>query len=506
MKTKYSTVFKHVMKAKDIVDPNAIHVSEATEKKLSSFVPYVDYHSNADLIGIAFDVAVANMFNANGDGVDSEGAWRIMRTVSGKPINVEHDRKSIIGHIMDGSFTDMTWKKWLYYDDIKDTKEIFNITLGGVLYKVVAKSIGEALLEIQKGVETDFEIAASWEVGFDSFFAAVGDDNLLKNCEILRSEEEIAKVSKYMKCFGGKGVLPNGKKVFRLIDSEGTVVFLGAGLTKYPAAKVGPVYIRDEDDSSPAKEDKSISHFNKDDVSSLRTDDKIMNKEQIMELIKEVVASNKDSGELSESLAGATSKIADAIVESNKSYVAERNQAKEDAEKAIAIAKEKEEKVEALEKKIEETSTALAEANKKLEKIEQEAKAAELKEKFNERMTALDEKFELSDEDREILASQVSAVESDEDFEKFSKSLEVLMSSKLKEKIEEAKAEEEKKIKEALSEELKKRGIEDPLESKASKKEGAGIPNNSSKASEENVSIREKFSKAFTKETVKVSI
>lgn len=511
MKTKYSTVFKHVMKAKDIVDPNAIHVSEATEKKLSSFVPYVDYHSNADLIGIAFDVAVANMFNANGDGVDSEGAWRIMRTVSSKPINVEHDRNLIIGHIMDGSFTDMTWKKWLYYDDIKDTKEIFNITLGGVLYKVVAKSIGEALLEIQKGVETDFEIAASWEVGFDSFFAAVGNDNLLENCEILRSEEEIAKVSKYMKCFGGKGVLPNGKKVFRLIDPEGTVVFLGAGLTKYPAAKVGPVYIREEDDSagsepSPAKEDKSISHFNKDDVSSLRTDDKIMNKEQIMELIKEVVASNKDSGELSESLAGATSKIADAIVESNKSYVAERNQAKEDAEKAIAIAKEKEEKVEALEKKIEETSTALAEANKKLEKIEQEAKAAELKEKFNERMTALDEKFELSDEDREILASQVSAVESDEDFEKFSKNLEVLMSSKLKEKIEEAKAEEEKKIKSALSEELKKRGIEDPLESKASKAKEGEVPNTSSAASEENVSIREKFSKAFTKETVKVSI
>ena len=121
-------------------------------------------------------------------------------------------------------------------------------------------------------------------------------------------------------------------------------------------------------------------------------------------------------------------------------------------------------------------------------------------------MSALDEKFELSDEDREILASQVSSLESDEDFEKFSKNLEVLMSSKLKEKIEEAKAEEEKKIKEALSEELKKRGIEDPLESKASKKEGEVIPNNSSKASEENVSIREKFSKAFTKETVKVSI
>lgn len=503
MTTKYSTIFEHVIRASDLIKPDLLNISEASQKELQDYVPYVDYSKSQDLLGMAFDVALVNVFNLNGDGICSKGAIKMAPTLTHKPINIEHDRSTIVGHILEGSFSDVDFKKRLYPSDVEDTLIPFNITLGGVLYKVVAKGLAEILKDIQEGKETDFMIASSWEVGFDSFFAAIGS-NRLDQCRIITDQAEVEKLAPYMKGSGGKGVLPNGEIINRLIDPNGTIVFLGAGLTKYPAASVGPVHVFDYSelkDEPVAAQEKAISHLKEDDVSSMRTETIDMDKQEIIDTIKEAVAS---AGVSQEALASTTSKIADAIVESNKVFVAEKEAAIAEAAKAGLKVKEQDEKIASLEQKIAETVATLEKANEKLQKIEEEGLALAAKEKFNERMSALDEKFALTDADREIISKQVQAVASDEAFAELVKSFEVIMAPKLKETIAASEVEVAKKLEVAVAEELKKRGIKDPLEE--AKTEKTELPNNSVEASKTNVSLREKFSQALDRKKIKVTI
>ena len=503
MTTKYSTKFEHIIRASDLIKPDSLKISEASQKELQNYVPYVDYSKSQDLLGMAFDVALVNVFNLNGDGICSKGAIKMAPTLTHKPINIEHDRSTIIGHILEGSFSDVDFKKRLYPEDVENTMIPFNITLGGVLYKIVAKGLAEILKDIQEGIETDFMIASSWEVGFDSFFAAIGS-NRLDQCRIVKDQEEVAKLSQYMKGSGGKGVLPNGEIINRLIDPDGTIVFLGAGLTKYPAASVGPVYVFDYSslEGEPvAAQEKAISHLKEDDVSSMRTETIDMDKQEIIDTIKEAVAS---AGVSQEALASTTSKIADAIVESNKVFVAEKEAAIAEAAKAGLKIKEQDEKIASLEQKIAETAATLKKANEKLQKVEEEAIATAAKEKFNERMAAIDSKFALNDADREIICKQVQAVASEEAFAELMKSFEVLMASKLKETIAANEIEASKKLELAVAEELKKRGIKDPLDE--AKTENKEILNNSAEASKNNVSLREKFSQALDRKKIKVTI
>ena len=233
----------------------------------------------------------------------------------------------------------------------------------------------------------------------------------------------------------------------------------------------------------------------------MRTETIDMDKQEIIDTIKEAVAS---AGVSQEALASTTSKIADAIVESNKVFVAEKEAAIAEAKEAGLKVKEQDEKITTLEQKIAETVATLEKANEKLQKIEEEGLALAAKEKFNERMAAIDAKFSLTDADREIIAKQVQAVASDDAFAELVRNFEVIMAPKLKETIAAVETEAAKKLEVAVAEELKKRGIKDPLE--APKTEEGEIPNNSIEASKNNVSLREKFSQALDRKKIKVTI
>lgn len=503
---KYTARFEHVITASDIKRYSNFNISKASQQELSKHVPFIDYSNSLDLLGLAFDVALVNTFNKNGDGINSMGAIKMKQSLKHKPINIEHNRDIIVGHILEGKFTDTNFKKELKEEDVANSNNPFNITLGGVLYKIVAKDLSKILIDIQEGKETDFSIASSWEVGFDSFFAAVGGD-YISECEIIDDESEIESLSAYMKSFGGKGYLNDGRKINRLINPEGELVFLGAGLTKYPAANVGPVYAYNYKDTKKS-EDESISHFNKSNVIDLKSKEIFMNKEEIVKLIEEAVASSDSSKIMNqESVANTTAKIADAIIESNKKFIEKKEEAEANLKEANEKAILQEEAISSLQKQIDEASLALNEANKKIEAFEKQSQEALAKEEFNARMSLIDDKFDLSDKDREILASQISAISSNEEFDSFAKNLEVLMSEKLKSTIEDRKILSQEKLKEAVAQELKNRGIVDPMSEKSEElSKQSEIPNNSAEASEQIASIKDKFLNAFKKENIKVTI
>ena len=70
---KYTTVFDNVILASSEIQDSEI--SRASIESLRPLIPGdIDLNKNIDLIGVAFNAAVVNKFNKNGDGIDSETA------------------------------------------------------------------------------------------------------------------------------------------------------------------------------------------------------------------------------------------------------------------------------------------------------------------------------------------------------------------------------------------------------------------------------------------------
>ena len=72
-KYKYSTKFNFEVSAASLDEYQ--NVSEASLKSLRDLIPDdVDLERNIDITAVAFNAAVVNKFNKNGDGIDSKSA------------------------------------------------------------------------------------------------------------------------------------------------------------------------------------------------------------------------------------------------------------------------------------------------------------------------------------------------------------------------------------------------------------------------------------------------
>ena len=82
-------------------------ISEASLENLKPLIPEdVDLSKNIDLLGVAFNAAVVNRFNKNGDGIDTATAIAIKDYFINKPTNIEHNKHKVVGHIISSSFSD----------------------------------------------------------------------------------------------------------------------------------------------------------------------------------------------------------------------------------------------------------------------------------------------------------------------------------------------------------------------------------------------------------------
>ena len=95
---KYTASFANTFNVFQVEDK---FISKASLDELSSLLPKdIDFEKNIDLIGVAFNAAVANMFNKNGDGIDAMTAVAIKDYFIHKPTNIEHQRQKVVGHIV----------------------------------------------------------------------------------------------------------------------------------------------------------------------------------------------------------------------------------------------------------------------------------------------------------------------------------------------------------------------------------------------------------------------
>tara|TARA_A100001201_G_C4093049_1_gene202789 strand:+ start:1370 stop:2950 length:1581 start_codon:yes stop_codon:yes gene_type:complete len=522
-KFKYKTEFNFDIHATSDFE-NELNISKASLDNLKPLIPKsIDLERNVDLIGAAFNAAVVNKFNKNGDGINSETAVEVIDYFINKPTNIEHKKQKVVGHIVNAGFTDLNNDKIIGNGAALKNKDPYYISLAAVVYKTVNKDFADVLLQ-SSDPESPYhkKISASWELGFNDYVLAVGSKDLA-NAEIISNPRHVEEMKQYLKAFDGSGALNDGTPIYRLVVGE--VFPLGIGFTANPAAEVSGLIVQknidlnlnDKRDASENEENFKnnifkISQKENNTVKTTNTMDITEFKTEFEKVLDQKLADNAEFTQ--EAVASISTHVIDKIREKDAEFKAEREaieaekvQAKKDAEEAKAS-------IEDLQKKLEE-------ANEKISSLETSINTAAAEELFNSRMGAIDELYDLSDQDRVVLANEVKSLESaDAAFEEYQSKL----SSLLQHKSKAFKVEQEKQFEARVQEELEKRMantevveasdsevvVEAASESTVEEiVENVEVPHssmaNNNEASSTEESLTEKFKKAFNTESISIT-
>jgi len=432
---KYTTSFSSVIKAL-IPEERDKYLAMASLVEIGDFIPDIDTSKNIDLLPVAFNAFVANRVNKNGDVIDTETAVAIHKNFINKPINIEHNRDRVIGTILVTGFSEFGTDRPLTEEDVKDRKGPFNVTLGGVIWKVVNNALANLIEESSDPASEDYhKISASWELGFSEYKLAIieGSGKNLEDAHIIEDMEVISELEPNLKSLGGSGELEDGRRVYRQVVNN--VIPLGIGLTETPAAEVEGVHTK-----KPKKEkniesnEKSISQ--KDNIDVKNNTSKAMKITKLEDITEESVKVLEASA--------VSDFIQDQLKTASENYSAEKKR----FDTAMSEASDKHE---ALEKEHAEVKDRLDKVQATLHTLEAEKAAKDAEERFTQRMSTMDEEFVLEDAERELIASDIKDM-TDEDFSTYHEKLNVLMKHRQREVVEaneRQKAEEEAKAAEA---------------------------------------------------------
>lgn len=438
-------------------------------------------------------------------------------------------------------------------EEARKLDEPFNCWVAGVIYKENAPSVVKKIERSNDPESDDYlKVSLSWEVRYYECHILLGMS--VFNGKIISDSEKKSGYLRYLKSStGGKGVLKDGTAVNRLIYGDWTP--LGAGCTLSPAAQVKGVVIPDEEleiedeegdeegDENESSESHASEHFiekcscgavisqcrcggektitvvengcascknkvseanieenvnisdNSEDKSSLLENTNVIKNDNTNIIIKKPMKyidsfasleklTDEDikSGEIS--IANLQAVYKDAIKQADAAWLEKVN-----AEKT-ALA-EAQTKIASIESQAKEASEKAVELEKEVNKLKDIQASAEHNQKFQTRMAAFNEKYELNDSERAILAKTLKDI-SDEDYESTVNDYSVLFAAKDKEKM---KAEKEKAEKEEKDKKEKgsKANVEGALANASV--ETPVIPNNPGS----DVSLLEKHKEAFSK-------
>ena len=439
MTYNYTTTFSSILRPL-VSEEKDKYLALASLAQVGSFIPDVDTEKNVDLLPVAFNAAVINRVNKNGDVIDTQTAISSYKDFINKPINIEHNRERIIGVILTAGFSEFGSDASLSEDQVKDLKGPFNITLGGVIWKIANPDLADKIEDSSDVTSDKYQsVSASWELGFNDYNVIMidGESKNIEDGDLISDASQIESIKNSLKAFGGSGKVDKTKSIYRKVI--GNVVPLGIGLTETPAADVKGIATHKSEASVEIVEE-NISKINNLNVNK-DNDNKVMN-----------ITSIKDITD--ESLKQATaSQISDLIEQELK--VASEKYASEKAsfEQSLKSANEKYDTLAAGQDVLQKEISALKTS---LQASEAEKQAIVANEKFNERMNAFDSEYDLDDDTRQVLASDIAGLD-DDSFAAYKNKMAVFMKTK------------KKGDKEKTSEKMDKE--EDSKESKASASE-----------------------------------
>jgi len=466
------------------------NIQEAAESLLPEGF---DPDQNIDVLPVVFNLAKVNEFNKNGDGIDAKTAIAAIKRFINKPINIEHKKDKIVGHMINASFSEREFDfKNNDIESYADKKEPFFMNAAGLIYKSIYPQLAEAIENAsEEDDETYQSISTSWELAFKEFEVAVGSKFLEDSTIATGAEKEDLK--QYVKGLGGKGENPEGKPVNRLI--VGQTYPLGAALTKNPAAAVRGVYTNKDE-----IEDKKIEKISRNANINVKSD-KLknifnMDKEQFDQLITQLSKSVASAVKEGSEAKTVSETIRDTLVEHNESWTTKMEVEKEAKAKAEA--------------ELAELQDSFKQTKEELDALKSDVEAKAAVDLFNDRMNFIDSDYDLNEKELALVTAEVKVLgSSDEDFNSYKEKLEVIFAHKLKKNIEAKEAEIKARIDEAVA--SREEG-DDPDEEEAAEEEEpaeelevegdeaeASIPNNNAEASEQ-ISFVERLKKNFSVE------
>ncbi len=327
-------------------------------------------------------ILVSSGFNLNNDVFLPEELVQAIDTPVDKPINLEHDEITIIGHMTSSRLLDQEGNEVNATDD--DLPANLDIEVEGVLYKEIFPN---EVAQIIEGAKTG-ESFVSMEALFTDFDFAVERDDIVV---IIPRTEETAFLTAKLKQFGGEGLL-EGERLGRILKN---IEFIGKGIVAKPA-----------NPRSLVKEAARVAAFNndiciKDLIQTLIKggDDRAMaDLEKELEIVRK--ERDKALSDLKESLDGALG-----LGEQIKALGSEKDE----------LATSKDEEIQQLSGTVDELKTQLEELTRELDAFkdrEADAKATKVAE---ERLTQLRDISEVAEDKVEDTLATLKKM-SDEDF------------------------------------------------------------------------------------------
>lgn len=439
-----------------------------------------------DIIPVRADLAVINQFNKNQEGIDTNTALKYHKRFRNKPLNLEHNKQTIVGHITNtyfsrysGSFVPVG------VEELIGEKEPFYLSFAGVIYsKIFPKVAEEIIISDDPSSITYQDISASWEVGFNNFHIALGSINL-SECEIITDTNEIIKLASYLKKNGGSGYTPDNRLVNRLLVDE--IYPYGAGLTTNPAANVSGVNVLNLSEDTTVSDDMGEDDY--DDYASLndKNEEIIKNNDNFEKNISQSISNNVIEenttmneeqfkalmAKVQESLASVVSpdKV-ESAVDQFASVLNEHGQVwKSKVEIEEAKAAESAAKLETALAEIATLKEQNEEKSQRLVELETAIANREAAETFNLRMKTIEDTFELSEAEIEIISQEVKDITTDEAFAAYSNKMNILLSTKTKEAIAKCKEDAEKAMAAKKAKEAKAEDCEEEDEKEEEKEE-----------------------------------
>jgi hypothetical protein len=384
-------------------------LAKASLDELKSIIP--NELTNLDgLVPIAFNLFVTNIANKNDDIVLGQDALNIYKQFIHRPINYKHQQFQPIGHITNAGFSKFNinyatamGSELVTEEDIKKNLALpFNVAFAGVLYRVVdSELVDEIVNSADPSSDNYLEYSASFEVAFDDFKIMRGSNNIAE-AEILDDEDTKEELKGSLRAFGGKGIdAKTNRRIYRLLAGEISPV--GAGLLKKPGGLVKGIttaaaVIVTEKDTTASVTTENNSKIKKSGV----------NREEDMKQITTVAELKeiKQEGLAEVAIASVIDVVEKGIEAANETYK------KQLGEKDQAIAKAQQDLSEQS-KKVTDVEAKLNDVTKKLQEVEARETARANEELFQKRMSSLDETYELSKEQREVIANEIKDISED---------------------------------------------------------------------------------------------
>lgn len=482
---KFTTIFSSTVKPL-VSEEKDKYLALASLIEVGNFIPNIDTEKNVDLLPLAFNACVANRVNKNGDVIDSKTAVEICQSFINKPINVEHNRQNVVGVILAAGYSEFGSDLPLTEEQVREMKGPFNITLGGVVWKLVNEKLASVIEDSNDPTSESFlKVSASWELGFDDYSLILleGSEKNIESGMEITDASEIEALLPSLRSFGGSGRTKEGYSVYRKVT--GGVLALGIGLTENPAADVIGVSVKTSEEILENVEptDNNISQNSIIDVNIKR--EKVMKIANISEITEEslkTVTASAVAEFISEELKKASDK-----------YEAEKSE----KDNAIQAANEK---CEALSNEYNTIKQELDKLKSVVSEMEASKHAMEKENKFNEHMSELDNMYAMHDELKSVIANQLKNLMEggDEGVAAWKNGLSVMMKPYTRVKDSAATVVAEVKAEVQASESAT--SIVDEAIDKAEKEIDA-VPNTSS-ASES--SLFDKYKKAFSAENFEI--